>query len=692
MVIKGNGCIFCSANQYNSATGSNEIVASNNPAFLEVTEKSAVQLIHGSSVAKGFQLKTNMSDETSERVLFIDQSNGSANPTLEVKTSAGKDITTSFKNITMMSCTIEGTPSGNTYRLTYNGIDHPILINLNKTLLKDKLGIDPVKVTPVNFTYYVSSNSEYLNNGADYREKKTTEKETQYNAFDYVNDSELINAAEYKLSYNDKEFAVFKINQREVEINGLKAVDKVYDGSIDAAIDYSKMTVECTNDNTDTAGIAAADKNEDGSYKECITPYAKAYFLTLDPAKRTGNAAGINGLFNDSKTYYESANVEYEGGGTAAQSDVAVKQVYIDKDTDTNGVATGITLGNPNYKVHVPSSDTNTKRSQIQSSAKINPRSLKNANVSYALSHETVKYRKDGYTEGKSASEGKDIYVTIKDKSSRKASEPESSYTPYTLQADKDYIMNPNALKLYEVGEYEIVITGDGNYTGTIKPKWSIERAVRKVTINTTDTRAYDGTPYTIAANTGAAGTPDFNYIIDDISNNENVTDSLEENSNLLIAYNGTADDGTVYADSLTAPKEAGTYTVNVSVRETTHFTDASKTATFTIHKRTVDLDWFCDDDMVDANTQRPDPDALEYNGKNKNYRAVVTNAVSGEKVNVEEIVYNGTAKNGTAYNDSATAPKEASEGNYSVKATKLSDENYTRGRNGCSFCSVPCP
>ena len=55
-----------------------------------------------------------------------------------------------------------------------------------------------------------------------------------------------------------------------------------------------------------------------------------------------------------------------------------------------------------------------------------------------------------------------------------------------------------------------------------------------------------------------------------------------------------------------------------------------------------------------------------------------MTNAVSGEKVNVEEIVYNGTAKNGTAYNDSATAPKEASEGKYSVKATKLSDENYT--------------
>ncbi|MBQ8085193.1 MAG: hypothetical protein IJ232_03700 [Lachnospiraceae bacterium] len=694
----GDGCIFCSALKYventtNPLLSGNQIVPSENHASLEVTEKSAVQLIHGTSVASGFNLKTNMSDATNERVLFINGSAGAANPTLEVKSSNGKDISTttpSYTNITMLSCSIEGTLSGdNAYNLTYNGTDHPILLNLDKTLLKEKLGIDPIKVTPANFTYYVSSNSEYLNNTSDYREKEITAKETQYNSFDYEKNSELINAATYTLSYNNLEFATFKIDQREVEINGLKAVDKVYDGSDKAAIDYSGMTTVCTNVGTNTVGIVDADKNADGSYiKDCITPCAKAYFLTLYQNKGTGN--GIEGLFNDAKTYYISANVEYVGGGTAALSDVAVKQVYIDNNTDTSGIAIGITLGNPNYKVHVPSSDTNVKKSQIQCSAKIKPRSLTNTtNVSYTLSHETVKYRKDGYTEGKDATA--DIYVTITDKSSKTASAPEGSYTPYTLVPDVDYIMNPNVNKLYEVDEYEIEITGDGNYTGTIKPKWSIERAVREVTINTADTRIYDGSPYTIAANTGATDTPDFNYIVNDKSNELNVTGSLEDNSNLLIAYNGTANDGTVYTDSLTAPKEAGTYTVSVSVKETTHYTAASASKEFTIYKRTVALDWFLDDGEVDANTKRPDSDAITYNGKDKNYRAVVTNAVTGETVNVDQIVYNGTAKDGKAYNNSTTAPKEASDGNYSVKATKLSDENnYTLEDTKAN--PTPCP
>lgn len=679
-----NGSILCSAVKQADGT----TIPSNTKASLVITDQSVVQLRNATSVAQGFNLKS------PGRILYI--KNGT-DPSL-LKESVVTDIT-SEKNITMMTCAIEGAYDNEavtTYSLTYDGKDHPVIFNTEDedagkaTTYDDddtvdgrleKLGtpILPIIIKPVNFDYYESKNSEFLNNGSDYREKDVVKTTTQYTNFKSSARGTLINAATYHITYNGTDIANLKINQREIEITGLKAKDKTYDGWPDAEIDYSEITYICKNDfnKYDESGKVKSDKLANSITKAIvdtdttkigtdIVPYAKAYFIATD-----GDGADVRNPFSDNVDYKLSKNVAYDGEGTSAQNTVAAKTVYIDNgkidDGTAEGLPTGITLGDPNYKVMTPSA-TNAKKSQIKTEkVKIYPRSLNEDSkdiketkyISYKLIPNKVKWRESGYLEGT------DIVESITDISPKTPNNQGEKFT-VTLEKNKDYIVNPNNIKVTEVGEYEIKITGCGNYTGTIKPKWSIERAVREITIVEPDTKAYDKKAYVIAANNGTGDAAAFNYKIEDVSNNKNVTDNLEAGSNLSITYIGR--NSTAYTESETAPTEAGDYTVKVKVAQTERYTAAEKTLDYTIYPKTVSLDWTCEGGQLDATVN--DPETYIYNGTPNVFSAKVNNAFEGDEVNVLGVVY----KKGTA--DLTDAPKNV--GSYSVSATGLSNPNYT--------------
>lgn len=378
----------------------------------------------------------------------------------------------------------------------------------------------------------------------------------------------------------------------------------------------------------------------------------------------------MNNPFGDEKNYKKSSDVAYSDEVNPADRTVVKKLVYIDA-TSEDGIAKGITLSNPNYEVVLPVTPAD-KQSRIKTEAVIYPRSLANATVTCKLNTNKVHWRAEGYYEG--VNKQKDIYVdSITDVSNRT-----TNYSNYIkdLVEGTDFIVNPNEDKFTEVEKtYNIVVTGQGNYMGTIRPEWVIERAAREITVTVPDNMVYNGSPYVIGAGTG-----DFQYVIQDTDNTINITNDLEEGSNLKITY-CKADDSD--SESYDPPKDAGDYKVKISVKETNRYKAYEVEAPFTIHKVRVDLKWHCQGEPMD------DPTTMEYNGTERVFSAEVTNAVEGETVTVGGIKYTGNAYNGTAYHNSEIVPKEAC-ANYSVKATTVSDDkNYTLDANGID---VACP
>ncbi len=640
----GDKSIMCSAGYLDD---NNNDVASNNKALLEITNQSAVQLRHETAIAAGFQIKN------AERILWL---NGNETPKfLQEQEVRSLD---SQKNLTMMSIKLEGVADNDkkNYDLTYDGTEHPILVNKNVTVLQS-LGIGKIQITPENFFYYETRHSEFLNDeNSDFRDKEVVKTMTQYEAFT-ADSASPKNAAKYRLYYNNNNFVTLNINQREVTVTGLTVKDKTYDGWEDAEIDYTDMAIRCINDNnngiTNTNGIVDGDAAKVGHE---IVPYAKAYFV-----EEIGGGASYVNPFGDGKNYQKSADVAYTGTGTSAQKKVTSKVVVIDNGTDDSGITTGISLSDPNYRIVTPSAETNAT-SQIRSEGTIYPRALTDTNITCTLTPNLVKWRPQGY------SEETDIIKSVKDISPITPNQPG---LVKTLVADRDFIVNPNTNTITEVAEYEIILTGQGNYTGTKRLNWSIDRAQRQINIKKTENRAYNGNAYTITAK---ANSSDFWYEVKDTDNNTDVTETLEEGSNLKITYKGTKADGSTYPESLTAPTDAGNYTVMISVDQTARYTAASAQMNYTILPKTVDLVWNCTGGTVEETEQNPS--SLTYNGTKNIFSATVSNTVEGDTVKVTNIVYDGNTTGGKNYNASATAPFEA--GSYTVRATELDNKNYT--------------
>ena len=333
----------------------------------------------------------------------------------------------------------------------------------------------------------------------------------------------------------------------------------------------------------------------------------------------------------------------------------------VENSKDGQGIATGICLSDPNYKVVVPSAETGAY-SQIQAEATIYPRSLTDSNVTCTLTPVLVKWRQNGYLEGEN------IQKKIIDISPNTPNKPGLDKE---LVAGTDYIVNPNTNVITEVAQYEIIFTGDNNYTGTKRLTWTIDRATREITIQNPEKRVYDGSAYAITAGEESSG---FWYTITDTDNNVDVTDDPEEGSHLKITYVGDETKGTHYEESLTAPTDAGYYIVKISVDQTARYTEAVKEFKYTIYKKTVGLTWICEGNTASENAENPNE--LTYNGTKNIFHATVNNPVEGDTVNVTKVVYDGTTTGGKTYTASEIAPFEA--GVSTVRATALDNPNYT--------------
>lgn len=626
-------------------------ISSEASSVVYVRNQSVLQMKNATANAENFGFGSNADESNKERVIWA---NGT---TVEyLAENAGKSDFGSG-SLTIMSCSIEGTQVGDTYTLTYDGEEHALKVNTNSAVLRtDELGNLDITIEPVNFDYDETRHSEVLGEkDSDFRDKDIVSTTTKYQNFtaadpDPENPSKLlapVNAATYNIFYTAYgsdvgQFATLTIDKRKVKVDGLKAKDKTYDHWADAEIDYSGITITALNDTTSsgdakTKGIVAADKSKIGSE---IVYYAKAFFIE-------GNT--------------ENGNVKYNSSQSATAAP-AQKDVKI----------TEISLSDPNYEVIQPNAAEN--KSQGSSKATIYPRSLEDEeNISCELKAGD-EWTLEGYTV-----EQLQELVKVTDKShvTKNGKKPEG-VTDNTVELkksgeDKDYLVNPNTNKMAEVAEYEIILTGLGNYTGTKRLNWKISQAKREITIVAPD-RVYDGTAYEIKPASGDANP--FSYQIKDTKNDQDVTNNLEEGSKLKITYEGIS--GTDYGKSLTAPTNAGTYKVTVRVEETTHYTSAEESKEFKILPKTVSLKWYCRGGSVGEDVANPT--SLTYNGTANKFYAVVDNPVEGDKGKVNVTGY-------TYYKNGSDSPiRDTTEvASYTVKANAVNNANYTVNASGTS-------
>lgn len=615
----GDKCLYCSYADVNK----------NN---LSVTDRSALRMTNDRGVASNFRLYN------PQRIIWME---GSSNPVLLAEQE--KKTLSSQTSLKLMSIEFEGVANNNTYTLTYDGEEHPVRVNTAVQLLSS-IGIGNIDIVPINFSYDESVFGEYAGDNADFRDKELVRTTTQYEPFTAATGAPLF-AASYSIRYSGSVLATMNIEKRKVKVAGLSALDKTYDGWTDAAIDYSGMTVACVNDynggSLDSTGIVASDAGNVGG---TILPWAKAFFVE----KSGSNAFDFQG--GDGQGYAKSSDVAYAGSGTSAQKRVTSKKVWI----------SAITLGDPNYEVLAPSPET-ANASQFMSEATIYPRSLSSSTVTATLDPDLVKWRKSGYKEA-------DFVKSVTDVSPATPNHPELKKV---LKADVDYLVNPNTNTIMDVSDYEITLTGQGNYTGTAKLPWTIARAQRKIEIRNPKPLVYNGQA---AAATSGKNSSDFYFTVIDTDNDEDLTDELEDGSNLRIVYSGKQADGATYHESLEAPVHAGSYKVTITVDQTTRYTDAQASFDFKVLPKTAAFDWTCEGGSVEAS--EVNPAELSYNGTANVFSAAVNNVVEGDEVNVSGVVYSGTTTGGVNYNRSGSAPREA--GSFSAIAIGLDNPDYT--------------
>lgn len=137
-----------------------------------------------------------------------------------------------------------------------------------------------------------------------------------------------------------------------------------------------------------------------------------------------------------------------------------------------------------------------------------------------------------------------------------------------TLAANDYDIVNDSNKQISADDSITLTIAGKGNYTGTATTTWKITKATPKlgnfdVTPDLSQKQTYDGKPKKVTAKTK-------NGVID--------------MGNVTVCYEGT--DGTAYTRSETAPTNAGSYKVILSVADGKNYTAAEiEAGTLTIDK-----------------------------------------------------------------------------------------------------------
>ena len=142
------------------------------------------------------------------------------------------------------------------------------------------------------------------------------------------------------------------------------------------------------------------------------------------------------------------------------------------------------------------------------------------------------------------------------------------------LERDIDYTVKDNSNTATDVAKIVLTIEGMGNYTGTAEKTWAITKAAPKlgnfdVTPNLSQKQTYNGNQQKVTAV------------------HKNGVNGMGE---VKVYYEGTS--GTTYTRSETAPTNAGSYQVILTVAEGTNYTAAEiEAGTLTIEKATLKVE-----------------------------------------------------------------------------------------------------
>lgn len=597
--------------------------ASTDTIYVDLNKASSLKLYNSNRYITEGNVLLNSSD----RIIWdADKDNTENNGFQYLKEHQQKQIGT-LKQLKLVSCMFDGKANTDEskYTLTYNGQQHGVEINQNES---SKVLYKPTK----QITYQKVVESEFLDkeNVLDYREKRTESQTTQYAQF-YGDQEVPVNACEYEVIYNENRIGTLLIEQRRVLVSGIQALDKTFDWWKDAKLNYDKMQITCINDSSSKEGLVANDRSMLG---KTIIPYAKGYFIT--PSTEISDVSYLI----DGQRYIRNKDVAYKNN-QIVNGTVVAKNVWIGD----------YTLSNPNYIVEGPGLEEN--KSQALSKATIYPRKLSEKNY---ISTELT----PGEYVWKKGEVWRDVEKKVMDKSWLTKN---STYTfPSVLKRDIDYTVSSNTYE--EIGEQTVVFTGRGNFVDSVSDKWNIRKAVRKIEIMESDSRIFDNQPYSIQKE------EDFRYQIKDVDNDEDVTDDLEEGSDLTITYKGIGE--TVYPESTEAPKNAGSYCVTISVNETRHYTKALEQRNFVIHPKEVTMKWYHN------GIAKENPENIVYEKMPQELYAVVTNVVEGTEVHVTKVNYGGTSAFGTVSGGTLEAPQDV--GDYIVTAVELDNPNYIIG------------
>ena len=179
--------------------------------------------------------------------------------------------------------------------------------------------------------------------------------------------------------------------------------------------------------------------------------------------------------------------------------------------------------------------------------------------------------------------------------------------------------------KSTDAGSYTVTVTGKGNYTGTVELSYKIKQANGSGSVTMADYTYGEAAPAPVATS---------------------ATNSIDQ-----VRYTGR--DGTTYAESETAPTNAGNYTVTASFKESANATACTATANFTVHPKGLVADNF-------TLSLAKKPTEFTYNGSEQKPTVLVSDGCNLVKDTDYTVTYPEASTNAGSYKVTVTG-----KGNY---------------------------
>lgn len=179
--------------------------------------------------------------------------------------------------------------------------------------------------------------------------------------------------------------------------------------------------------------------------------------------------------------------------------------------------------------------------------------------------------------------------------------------------------------KSTDAGSYTVTVTGKGNYTGNVTCTYTIKKANGSGSVTMADYTYGEAAPAPVPTS---------------------ATNSIDQ-----VRYTGR--DGTTYAESATAPTNAGSYTVTASFKESANATACTATANFTVHPKGLVADNF-------TLSIAKNPTEFTYNGSEQKPTVLVADGSNLAKDTDYTVTYPEASTNAGSYKVTVTG-----QGNY---------------------------